>query len=416
MSSIARQTQAEAPTSLTRHAAHACVLLWLVVVLGLGGCASIDVRRGIDDATLAERATVPGLPGARFWGDEVPKDLMAEVRRRLPNLPQLGRSANRVNGRPVIEMLALSGGGRDGAFGAGLLAGWSARGDRPEFEVVTGISAGAIIAPFAFLGPNYDDELKEVWTAYRTSQLVVAQIVPGLLGGSALADTAPLAQLMERYIDRTMMRRIARAYARGRILLIGTTNLDAQRPVVWNMGEIAASRHPEAIDLFRKVILASAAIPGAFPPVKIPVEVDGRRYDELHVDGGTTREVFVSPVQVPFTFFDALYDRPPIRRIYVIKNGKVTPETNVVQAQTLSIAARAIDTLLKSQSQGDVYRIWREALDAGATFKFAAVPADFNGVSNEFFDPPYQRALFDEGFRVGRAAAWSDKPPTAHEN
>ena len=165
-------------------------------------------------------------------------------------------------------------------------------GTRPNFEVVTGISAGAIIAPFAFLGPAYDRQLAEIWTQYETSELLTAQILPGLLGGSSLADTSKLAELVARYVDRKFLRAVAAEYRRGRILLIGTTNLDMQRPIIWNMGEIASSNHPNAPELFHKIIMASAAIPGAFPPVSIPVVADGQQYEEMHVDGGITRGCF----------------------------------------------------------------------------------------------------------------------------
>ena len=278
-------------------------------------------RNGIADARLAQTAVVRDMPSVRFWADEVPTDVIAEVRRRLPNMPLVARDAKRVNGRPVVETLALSGGGADGAFGAGVLSGWSARGDRPEFEIVTGVSAGAIIAPFAYLGERYDKTLKEIWTHYQTNEIITAQILPGLFGGPALADTSPLASLIARYIDDKMLADIAAEYSRGRILMVLTTNLDAQRPVVWNMGEIARTGDQKALDLFRKVILASAAIPGAFPPVSIDVEAGGKAYEEMHVDGGTTREVFVLPMQAPFKAFDPLYAAQPLRKLYIIKNG-----------------------------------------------------------------------------------------------
>lgn len=380
---------------------------WLV-----SACASGIVRDGIASPQLANEAQVVGMPGVRSWGDEVPADFIGELKRRLPNMPRLAQDANSVRGRPEIEILALSGGGGDGAFGAGLLAGWSERGDRPEFEVVTGVSAGAIIAPFAFLGRRYDHALEQIWTQYKTSQIVTAQILPGILGGESLADTGPLEALIAQYVDKQMLRAIAAEYRRGRLLLIGTTNLDAQRPVVWNMGEIASSRHPNALELFRKVIMASAAIPGAFPPVEFAVAADGKTYDELHVDGGTTREVFVSPVNVPFRTYDPLYAKPPVRRFYLIKNGKATPEQAVVQPKTLPIVARSISTLIKNQNLGEIYRIWRMARDDGADFNFIAVPASFNGVSKEFFDPVYQKALFEEGRRLGRGRTpWLKRPP-----
>lgn len=385
----------------------------LLIAVAVSGCAAtLDPRMGIADAELADKAVISGLPGIRFWGDEVTTDVVAEIRKRLPGMPKVAQEAQRAGGRPVVEILALSGGGGDGAFGAGILTGWTAKGTRPKFEVVTGVSAGAIIAPFAFLGPQYDKQLREIWTEYRTSEIATAQILPGLLGGAALADTAPLSALMEKYIDTGMLREIAAEYRKGRILLVGTTNLDAQRPVVWNMGEIAASRHPDKLDLFRRVILASSAIPGAFPPVEIQVEVNGKRYDELHVDGGTTREVFVSPINARFRAFDPLYAKPPIRKLYIVKNGKITPETSVVKPQAITIAGRAISTLIKSQSAGELYRIYRMAADDGADFNFIAVPQSFNKVAKEFFDPAYQKALFDEGYRLGSTGVpWLKQPP-----
>ncbi len=378
----------------------------------LAGCASGILRDGIATAKLANEAVIAELPGVRYWGDEVPADFASALRQRLPNMPRLAQGASTQDGRPIVEILALSGGGGDGAFGAGLLAGWTEQGTRPEFEVVTGISAGAIIAPFAFLGPRHDDSLKEIWTQYQTSELIHAQVLPGLLGGASLADTGPLEELIAKYVDRKLLREIAREYKKGRILLIGTTNLDAQRPVVWNMGEIAAINHADSLELFRKVIMASAAIPGAFPPVEIPVVAEGKQFDELHVDGGTTREVFVSPVNVPFRTYDALYPAPPIRRIYIIKNGKITPEQQIVQPKTLSIVARSIYTLIKNQNLGEIYRIYRMAQDSGASFNFIAVPPSFNGKAKEFFDPVYQKALFEEGYRLGRSRIpWLHRPP-----
>jgi predicted acylesterase/phospholipase RssA len=377
----------------------------------LAGCASTIVRNGIANPRIAETATVPGIPGVRFWADDVPADAIAEVRRRTPNMPPVARDAKRIGGRPVVETLALSGGGADGAFGAGVLAGWTARGDRPEFEIVTGVSAGAIIAPFAYLGAAHDADLKQIWTQYQQSEVITAQILPGLFGGASLTDTTPLAGLVAKYVDRAMLDKVAAEYKRGRILLVLTTNLDAQRPVVWNMGEIAMSRDPRALDLFRKVILASAAIPAAFPPVQIEVEAGGKLYDELHVDGGTTRELFISPVQAPLKAFDALFPAPPVRRIFIIKNGKVTPEAEVVNPTTLQIAARSIATLVKSQNWSELYRIYRISLDAGADFNFLAVPASFSFQTKEIYDPKYQAALYDEGIAAGRAGVWMKTPP-----
>jgi predicted acylesterase/phospholipase RssA len=384
--------------------------LLLAIAFMLSGCAATIPRNGISSGTLAETAEIPGMPGVRFWG-EVPSNPIAEVRRRTAHMPPLARDAKMQDGRKVINTLALSGGGSDGAFGAGVLAGWTKRGDRPQFEVVTGVSAGAIIAPFAYLGPSEDGKLHTIWTQYKQDQVVTPEIFSGLFGGPALASTAPLQNLIAQYVDREFLDRIAAQYKRGRVLLVLTTNLDAQRPVVWNMGEIALNRSPEATELFRKVILASAAIPAAFPPVKIEVEAGGQPYDELHVDGGTTREVFVSPVEAPLKAFDVLYPKPPIRRYFIIKNGKATPEQEVVKPTTLQIAGRSISTLIKSQNQGEVYHIYRVALDGGADFNFLAVPPSFKFETKEIYDPKYQAALYAEGVAEGRRGKWLKSPP-----
>ncbi|MEQ1718376.1 MAG: patatin-like phospholipase family protein [Hyphomicrobium sp.] len=380
--------------------------------VGVTGCAATMERNGIADARLADTAHVVHMPDVRFWGDAVPKNVISEVRRRLPNMPAIAQDATRVKGRPLVETLALSGGGSDGAFGAGVLAGWTQHGDRPEFEIVTGVSAGAIIAPFAYLGPHYDRQLKEIWTEYQMNEIAVTQILPGLFGGPALADTSPMAALIAKYIDMEFLRQVAAEYSRGRMLLVLTTNLDAQRPVVWNMGEIARSGTTEALDLFRSVIMASAAIPGAFPPVSIAVEANGKLYEELHVDGGTTRETFVLPVQAPFKAFDALYPAPPVRRLFLIKNGKINPESIVVEAKTLSIATRAIATLIKSQNWGELYRIYRLAKDAVADFNLLAVPPEFTMTAKNIVDPAYQKALYDLGYKTGAGGGpWMKAPP-----
>lgn len=363
------------------------------------------------------RAVVPGLPTVRFWADETPANPSKAFRKIQPTLPRLAANARRWRGRPIVDILALSGGGGDGAFGAGVLSGWTQRGDRPEFEVVTGVSAGAIIAPLAFLGPKYDRQLREVWTKYETTDLVQINGLQGILGGDALVDTSKLAELIAQYLSRDVLDEIAREYERGRVLMVLTTNLDAQRPVVWNLGELARSRHPDAQRLFHKIILASAAIPGALSPVNIPVVVDGKVYDELHVDGGTTREIFISPIQVPMKALDQLYDRPPIRRIWLIKNMREQPVYQPVTQQTLPIAGRAISTLIFNQSAGEIYRIYRRARDAGAQFRMLAIPAAFKYTSDQVFDPAYQEKLFEFGETLGRSGRhWLRRPPELMAN
>jgi len=386
-------------------------VLIIGLALALAGCA-IAPRNVPPNAIAASKAIIPGIPFARVWGDEAPAHLVSEIETHMPSLKRLASSARTIGGRPHVFILALSGGGSRGAFGAGLLTGWTESGSRPRFDLVTGVSAGAIIAPFAFLGPSYDKALEQIWTQYETSELIVAQILPGILGGPSLADTTPLAHLIEKYVDQAFLRAIAAEHRRGRMLMIGTTNLDAERPVYWNMGEIAASRHPQKLELFRKIILASAAIPGAFPPVEIDVETEGRLVQEMHVDGGTTRDVFVAPAQLRLSALDHLYRSPPKRHIYIIMNSKMTPEFEPVKPTAIAIGARAVSTLIKSHDSGDLYRIRQQALASGADFYLTSIPPDFDQKSTQAFDPIYQRALFERGRALGqRGGGWRGDLP-----
>ena len=361
----------------------------------LSGCASLIERTPVPAAAV-HKVTTPGLAHARFWGDEVPKDIATALRQRMPNLGKPPPARESVNGQPVVNYLALSGGGSYGAFGAGLLAGWTKSGTRPSFELVTGISAGALIAPFAYLGPAYDRQLEEIWTRYGDDDLISKQPLGVLFGAAAAVDTKLLAELIAKYIDRKFLDAVAHEYRHGRVLLIGTTNIDAKRPVVWNMGEIALSPSPQALQLFRDVLLASASIPGIMPPILIDVDADGESFKEFHVDGGVTRQVFLTPVAVKLSALDHLYPAPPLRRVYVIRNGRITPRYEPVAPTAAALAATSISTLLDNQTAGDIYRIYISTTGDGAEFRLAATDSTLQPASNALFDKVYMKKLFDE--------------------
>ena len=264
-------------------------ILCTALLLLAQGCATPGRLAAVpvQDTTRAE---IPGIPHARYWvtSDIEPfiRDALASAQREQAYLARTGHQGP----LPPVNFLAISGGGDDGAFGAGLLVGWTASGTRPEFKGVTGVSTGALIAPFAFLGPEEDAALREVYTMIGPQNILKPRGLLAALTDDGLADNSPLFELISRHINAEFLARIAREYQdKGRLLLVGTTDLDARRPVIWNMGEIAmaAQDNPKALDLFRKIMLASAAIPGAFPPVMIDVEVNGKPYQEMHVDGGT---------------------------------------------------------------------------------------------------------------------------------
>ncbi|MEM7461742.1 MAG: patatin-like phospholipase family protein [Pseudomonadota bacterium] len=350
---------------------------------------------------LVNVAGVPQFTGIRSWADDLSPEFIEAVGTRHEQLRNSGLSNN------SVYVLALSGGGENGAFGAGLLNGWSDSGTRPEFELVTGVSTGALIAPLAFLGREYDQALKGFYTGITTKDILIANPVGGLTGGSALASNEPLKKLISEIVDMNMLEQIAVEYERGRRLLVLTTNLEAQRPVVWNMGRIASYRMPEALDLFRNILLASAAIPAAFPPVALKVAADGKLYTELHVDGGTTVNDFVAPLNAKLP--GDLQGRKEY--LYTILNGRLSPEYEKVEPQTLKIGGRAIGTLLKYKNYADLRRLYLLAKQRGANFRMTSVPPSFTAKSKQPFDKVYMNKLYQVGYQMGLANnGWTADP------
>jgi predicted acylesterase/phospholipase RssA len=387
----------------------------LLLAVALSACTTVLTRSPVPEADL-EKAAPYGIRSGliRTWGDSIGKETAeALVEQRVAFLRK-ARAAEIAAKRAIQQNgLALSGGGPDGAFGAGLLNGWTARGDRPEFQAVTGISTGAIIALFAFLGPDYDDELKEIYTTYTTDQLLSPAFFAALTGGTALADTSGYRRLIERYVDDDVVRKLREEHRKGRVLLIGTTNLDANRPVVWNIGEIAASGHPEARRLIHDVIQASSAIPAAFPPVLVPVETaDGRRHDEMHVDGGATQQVMLFSPEVPMRKFDQALGAKFDRTVYIVVNNKLDKSYDPVRPRVLSIAGAAVSSLIGGSGTGDVYKLYAIAQRDGIAFNVVWIPREFSIQPSEPFDPVYMKALFDVGYEYGLAGGrFVPRPP-----
>ena len=382
----------------------------LFLGLALAGCAAVAARVAVPEQ-LAPIAVVPGMETVRVWGDaSFPRALLQA---EFPNLKaKYDARAKSGDHKPVSNLLAISGGADDGAFGAGLLVGWTERGDRPEFDLVTGISAGALIAPFAYLGRDYDRQLAGLFTSYSADQIYQANVLTGLFGGSALADSGPLAQLIEHYVDAPFLKRVAEERAKGRFLLIGTTNLDAQRPVYWDMGRIAQSADPRAPELFRRVLLASASFPGIFPPVHIQVQAGGHRYEEMHVDGGTTREVFFTVADFSFREFDRAIGRKVQRKLWIIRNGKIEPEYKATQDTTFVIAQRSLETLAKSRGVGDLVRMYTRARADNIEYNLASIPMDFDAPHPKPFARAYMQSLYDVGLALGRGGyPWAKAPP-----
>jgi Patatin-like phospholipase len=368
-----------------------------VCALALVGCAGVT-RIPYTPQEQAV-ATIPGIPGARTWADD---PAIGTAARRAVASSRAGQT------RPTV--LALSGGGADGAFGAGLLTGWTARGTRPQFTVVTGASAGALIAPFVFLGSRYDETLSSVFASGEMANLLQSEGVAGLLG-TGLFKTAPLRELIARHVDAGMLAAIAREHRAGRRLYVVTTNLDAQRTAIWDMGGIADSGDPGALDLFRNVLTASVSIPGVFSPVLIEVEAQGRRFAEMHVDGGVTANVLIVPEAV-LVSGTALF--PPDSRptVYIVMNGKLSPDFEVVRAATLPIVTRSFETSVRANTRATVIASYQFARSRGWEFNLASIDPDYPKPAGIDFDPVYMQQLFDYGRQRGTSGRLWQWTPT----
>ena len=309
------------------------------------------------------------------------------------------------SGGGAVNVLALSGGGAGAAFGAGALTGLTRAGTRPQFHVVTGVSAGALTAPFAFLGPSWDDQLTESFSGQRSANLVQFSVT-GLFFGSSVFRGKPLADLVNHYATEEMLRAVAVEAAKGRLLLIATTDLDSERTVIWDMGAIAMQGGPAALKLFRQVLVASASIPGLFPPVMIPVETSGTILEEMHVDGSTTASMFIAP-EIASVLPDQLGGLRGAN-VYVIANGQYGATTITTRARTLAITKRGIEASLHSSTRGAVLATLALANRNDMNLKVTAIPDDyqFNGLLD--LKPERMRALFDFGAECAmRGELWT---------
>lgn len=373
------------------------VAVMILLVQFLAGCATKSRQFSAPEGRDYTRAVISGYTHIRYWGDQRASYADTTIHRLKENRLL----------RKRVDILALSGGAEDGAYGAGFLKGWSERGKRPEFTMVTGISTGALIAPFAFLGPEYDDVLKRLFTQSSRKNIFVLTPFTALFGGASVTDTAPLRRILKEEIDDAFVAALAREGRKGRILQIGTTNLDAQRPVIWEITEIAKSGHPDAKRLIQQIMLASASIPGVFPPVLIDVMIDGEKHQELHVDGGVTQQIFVYPYDFDVRWYERTLGIRPTKNLWLIRNTKITPEYKAVDLWLSDIAGRSVSTLIKYQGRDNLKNIVSVAKRDGFKVHITHVPASFDLPLEDMFDKKYMRALYQVGYEKGRSeSAW----------
>ncbi|MGN6461160.1 MAG: patatin-like phospholipase family protein [Pseudolabrys sp.] len=379
----------------------------LIIALALGAvvaaCGSLPRRDAVPAAATSD-AIVFGIPDARYYLD--PSGLQALAREAEASVHREAAADPRSMQKP-LSVLALSGGGDNGAFGAGVLVGWTAHGDRPNFKLVTGVSTGALIAPFAFLGSDYDPVLRDIYTKIDAHDVFEKRSLLAVVADDAFADSAPLARTIAGHLTDEVIRQIAAEYRRGRLLLIATTNLDVGRPVIWNLGAIAASSHPRTRELMTKILLASSSVPGLFPPVLFDAVADGRSYQEMHVDGGTVAQTFLYPPGLR-----SRHKRERAIRAYIIRNGFLGVPWQQVPRDTIHVAGRAVSTLIAANGVDDLYRIANIAKRDGIDFNLAYIRSDFDKPDTDPFDRVYMNALFDYGFEQARRGyRWEKAPP-----
>jgi hypothetical protein len=383
----------------------------IALLLLLGGCESL-----LRDPAPVDRPppVLEGFKDIRYY----------PLNPALPPPPSLAAAYvgepedayEKADGSIVYNYLAVSGGGSDGAFGAGLLKGWSETGTRPKFKFVTGVSTGALIAPFAFLGSDYDTILKEAYTTVDARKLYLARGLMSLLWQESLTDNKPFQEMIAKYVDEKLLDRIAEEHKKGRRLFVLTTDLDREEPVVWDMGAIAASGSPNRLTLSRQVILASASIPAFFPPVLIRVKVDGAVRDELHVDGGVFAQSFFVGHQLDLRAMERKahpdWTGKIVHRLYVIRNGRLDPQPRQVERSLSSIAAYSIDSMLKASGINDLYRLYLGDLSGELELRYVAIPHDYVPSSLDEFNQAEMQKQYSLGLEMGsKGIPWQRTPP-----
>lgn len=351
----------------------------------------------------SERLNPLGVEGLRYWDGDNENvsnyDILAEV---LEFIDDKGANSH-------IHHLALSGGGVNGAFSAGILNGWSATETRPEFDVVSGISTGAIVSLFAYLGSDYDQQLRRYYTDTAPSEMFKLNSLFRVFSGNSLINTEGFEHKVRAAIDMPMLEQLAVERAKGRLLLIGTTSLDNEKLAIWDIGRIAQVGSAQAQTLIQDIVIASSSIPGAFPAKLISIDDGQQHFDELHVDGGVSRQVFLIPQWLRYDQHSGHLNQT----IYVIRNGSLSPRYQVVSNDLKTISSRSLSTLIRNQGIGDVEYIYFYSQHHGLDFQLAHIELDFDAEELDPHHLDYMRSLYDYGYHKAlNQQLWLTQPPS----
>jgi predicted acylesterase/phospholipase RssA len=341
-----------------------------------------EARRDLPPWVSTQAPAAAPMHIRTLGSDQEFSELAADtVARRLPKDASAG----------PLPILALSGGGAFGAFGAGALVGMSEAGERPDFAVVTGVSAGALIAPYAFLGSTWDTKLAESYTSGSAAHVLHLRAL-GAVFGSSLYEGAPLARLIDQYVTDDLLQAVATEAAKGRLLLVATTNVDSGQPVIWDLGSIARYGGENAHGLFRDVLVASASVPGMFPPVVMHFHKDGQTYDEAHVDGAVTLPFFVAP---EFASVAQNGARQRGASVYVLIDGSIDELPQATRLRTGSIVSRSVATELHMMMRTTLELAGTTAAQHGVRLQYAALPAVYPQHKAFDFSAANMRPMFE---------------------
>ena len=392
------------------------VIIFLMSALLVQGCAGMRSRNAVP-IDFSGKVTVPGMPDIRSdINNPDPVDIQKSLIDSFKEEAKFDYPTN-VLGIKIYPVLAVSAGGPNGAYGAGFLKGWSKEGSRPNFKIITGVSSGAIIACCAFLGKDYDDLLEKFFTTTSTKDIMRKNNFFGILFGNSFMSSAPLAKKISAIVDEKLIAKVAEEHRRGRRLFIGTVNLDAQEFIVWDMGALACKGGPDSVKMFQKILLASTAMPMAFPPIYFKVSsATGELYDEMHVDGGAMREVFYIEQLTKNMAAAAKVSGINLSKykpqIYILSTSRMSPNRQQIKNNLIDIGTRSFNTLEAAAYNGDIYRIFVFAKTRGLDFNLAYIPDDFKPHPKEAFDTKEMQRLFSCGYDDAiNGYKWHKTPP-----
>jgi len=374
-------------------------LLIIICLLASSGCAHL--RHAVPE-NFVGTAVVVGMPDMRHYTD---KPVSLFMRKSLvDSFKDEGKLEYLADGIKTYPVLLIGGGVSNSAYGIGLLNGWLKQGSRPVFKIVTGYSSGSIIAVATFSGKDYEDRLAELFLSISTKDVIRQKNILNILFGNSLYSSTLFAKKIDDLVDEGLMARIAQEHAKGRRLYVGTTDLDAQEFVIWDMGALASIGGPDSLKLFRKIILASCSFPATLPPVYFQVEAGGRRYDEMHADGGVVGGIF---------YIDQLIENLGFRtRLYVLNCCYMSPHSRQVEDNLTAITSRLIETHTAAKMAGDTFKLYAFAKEKGWDYNLAYIPEDFMPNQKEMFDKQEMRRLFKRGYDDAAVGyRWHKAPP-----